>query len=402
MPYTAEQLLKISHNYEKIGTNSLVSSAKGKEKKKLDPHAKVRNRGTVCVPAESAKDKKDHFPINDEDQARNALSRSHQYSSAPSWYKGSLKGLQDLVSRKVHSKYPGIGKAEKKSKKSSVEVSDALLNKYGQAAIPTVNVEDLPKAPAPTKSHYLPIDKAFQTILGVEADGALGPITQKALDAYKARVNPSNPTMSNELAFEFLKKEPAPSSAPSSVSEAAEQARQLLESIAQVFSHTGGNGLGNQSQQIISNFTQQYGKIRERLGREQLKIKDTDQGAFNQAENSLFQVYNMLRELAQMSGVAWGGNTVSRGQPGNATASTKIDRLIKKYASVSEVAGLLSRYPSTSDFLKDLARAQFELVGLDPNNTEHQQDEGYESSKKLHDLIMEFAAKFEPIEASYF
>jgi hypothetical protein len=208
--------------------------------------------------------------------------------------------------------------------------------------------------------------------------------------------------MSNELAFEFLKKEPAPSSAPSSVSEAAEQARQLLESIAQVFSHTGGNGLGNQSQQIISNFTQQYGKIRERLGREQLKIKDTDQGAFNQAENSLFQVYNMLRELAQISGIAWGGNTVSRGQPGNATASTKIDRLIEKYASVSEVAGLLSKYPSTSDFLKDLAKAQFELVGLDPNNIEHQQDEGYESSKKLHDLIMEFAAKFEPIEASYF
>lgn len=97
-------------------------SNKAKDKK-LDPKAKVRNRGTVCVPASEAKDKQDHFPINDEDQARNALARVHQYSKVPSWYNGSLKGLQDLVSRKVHSKYKGIGK----DKKSSV---DYLLTKY--------------------------------------------------------------------------------------------------------------------------------------------------------------------------------------------------------------------------------------------------------------------------------
>lgn len=95
-----------------------LAAAKKKTKKKLDPKAKVRNRGTVCVPASSAKDKKDHFPINNIDQARNALARVHQYSAAPSWYKGSLKGLQSLVSRKVHSKYPAIGKSEKKSKKT--------------------------------------------------------------------------------------------------------------------------------------------------------------------------------------------------------------------------------------------------------------------------------------------
>lgn len=100
------------------------------KKKKLDPKAKVRNRGTVCVPAESAKDKKDHFPINDEDQARNALARVHQYSSVPSWYSGSLKSLQNTVSRKVHSKYPSIGKSDKKKK--DCEVSEALLAKYGQ------------------------------------------------------------------------------------------------------------------------------------------------------------------------------------------------------------------------------------------------------------------------------
>lgn len=130
MSRTPEELLKLASDFDNVATRALVVTAKKKEKKKLDPKAKVRNRGTVCVPAESAKDKKDHFPINDEDQARNALARVHQYSSAPPWYSGSLKGLQDLVSRKVHSKYPSIGKSEKKSKKSSVEVSDSLLAKY--------------------------------------------------------------------------------------------------------------------------------------------------------------------------------------------------------------------------------------------------------------------------------
>lgn len=115
MSYTTDQLLTLATQFDELTSESLIKTAAKKEKKKLDPKAKVRNRGTACVPAEQAKDKKDHFPINDEAQARNALARVHQYSSVPSWYKGSLKGLQDLVSRKVHSKYPSIGK-EKKSK----------------------------------------------------------------------------------------------------------------------------------------------------------------------------------------------------------------------------------------------------------------------------------------------
>lgn len=132
MSYTAQQLLSLAEQYEELAVEALEATAAKKEKKKLDPKAKVRNRGTVCVPAESAKDKKDHFPINDEDQARNALARVHQYSSAPSWYSGSLKGLQDAVSRKVHSKYPGIGKSDKKKKKSYLEVSPDLMQKYAE------------------------------------------------------------------------------------------------------------------------------------------------------------------------------------------------------------------------------------------------------------------------------
>lgn len=115
MSYTTEQLLTLASQFDELASDSLATTAAKKDKKKPDPKAKVRNRGTVCVPAEQAKDKKDHFPINDADQARNALARVHQYNKVPDWYKGSLKGLQALVSRKVHSKYPAIGK-DKKSK----------------------------------------------------------------------------------------------------------------------------------------------------------------------------------------------------------------------------------------------------------------------------------------------
>lgn len=139
MSYTPDQLIKIVANYEQLATDSLVATAK-KKKHKDDPKAKVRNRGTVVFPAESSsvKDNKDHFPINDEDQARNAWARANQYSSAPSWYKGSLKSLQDAVKRKVHSKYKGIEFEDKKKKKSSLETEltsfanevSELLTKY--------------------------------------------------------------------------------------------------------------------------------------------------------------------------------------------------------------------------------------------------------------------------------
>lgn len=313
---TIQELLQKTAEYQQLATESLLATAKKKEKKKLDPKAKVRNRGTVCVPAESAKDKKDHFPINDEGQARNALARVHQYSSAPSWYKGSLKGLQALVSRKVHSKYPSIGKADKK-KKSYVEVSSDLVHKYGQGLVSTAQTQidrirpalqafmslvskyanqpaarvligqlstladqveqggsvaraALPKIlplmgqvrnalgreasaddpallqhlmdfrgalmqhatqqapqakqdeapdtgeygtravepqvmPAAHISAYPPIDKKFQSMLHASPDGQLGPKTRAALEAYKKSRNPG---MSDELAFEYLKKEP--------------------------------------------------------------------------------------------------------------------------------------------------------------------------------------------------
>ena len=65
------KLLKFAEEFD-----TFVEAKKKSKNKKLDPKAKVRNRGTVCVPASSAKDKKDHFPINSIGQGRNALCKS--------------------------------------------------------------------------------------------------------------------------------------------------------------------------------------------------------------------------------------------------------------------------------------------------------------------------------------
>jgi len=81
-----------------------------KNDKKIDPDAKIRNKGNVVFPAESksVKDKKDHFPLNDEGQAKNALARVHQYKSVPPWYTGSLETLISKVTSAVHKKYKDI------------------------------------------------------------------------------------------------------------------------------------------------------------------------------------------------------------------------------------------------------------------------------------------------------
>ncbi len=71
---------------------------------------KKQQRGTVVFPYESpkVKDKKDHFPINDADQARNALARVAQYNAVPEWYNGTLKGLQARVRSAVRKAFPSI------------------------------------------------------------------------------------------------------------------------------------------------------------------------------------------------------------------------------------------------------------------------------------------------------
>ncbi len=78
--------------------------------KKADPDAKVRNRGKVVFSSTHAKvkDNKDHFPINDANQARNALSRVAQFNTVPKWWAGSLKQLQAAVRNAVKRNFKSI------------------------------------------------------------------------------------------------------------------------------------------------------------------------------------------------------------------------------------------------------------------------------------------------------
>jgi ElaB/YqjD/DUF883 family membrane-anchored ribosome-binding protein len=115
--------------------SELVSRISKKKKKKAP---KSQKRGDCVFPhtSKKVKDNKDHFPINSESQARNALSRANQYDKSPPWYDGSLQELVNAVTRKVHSKYPDIeiskeskkpgkGKGKGKKKKSSMTPDEA-------------------------------------------------------------------------------------------------------------------------------------------------------------------------------------------------------------------------------------------------------------------------------------
>lgn len=208
------------------------------EAKKLDPKAKARNRGTVCVPAEKAKDKKDHFPINSEDQARNALARVNQYSSVPEWYSGSLQSLVDLVARKVKSKYPSIevSKDAKKpgKKKAYIQKFDSLITKFAQDVSwnpSEQNEEDAKNFMAGKPSTRPKTDPTFQgnsgkwgttqeqqavvliqqylrdqkyNIGATGADGKLGPATQQALKQFQSKNGLPADGQLNAKTLEFL------------------------------------------------------------------------------------------------------------------------------------------------------------------------------------------------------
>lgn len=76
----------------------------------------AKDRGKCVFPSthSSVTDRKDHFPINNADEARSAIRRCQQYSSSPEWYNGSLKSLINAVYRRVASEYPSIEIDQKK------------------------------------------------------------------------------------------------------------------------------------------------------------------------------------------------------------------------------------------------------------------------------------------------
>jgi len=117
------------------------------EEAKKDPKAEVRNRGNVVFPAgsKSVKDDKDHFPINNIGQARNALARVNQYSSAPKWYTGSLDTMKKKVASAVHAKYPSIkiSKAAKESKVDESKVEEVVTAPVVEESDESVQIANL-------------------------------------------------------------------------------------------------------------------------------------------------------------------------------------------------------------------------------------------------------------------
>jgi len=101
-----DEMIDSEDNLDEAKKKKLV----GKKGRPLKKGAAVRARGDCVFPHTSPKvtDNKDHFPINSENQARNALARANQYKSAPKWYKGNLESLVKTVARRVKSKYPDI------------------------------------------------------------------------------------------------------------------------------------------------------------------------------------------------------------------------------------------------------------------------------------------------------
>jgi hypothetical protein len=117
MKYNADEILMLTDTFVDQSMSELTKIAK-KSVKELDPKAKVRNRGKCVFPADhpKVKDQKDHFPLKNVAQARNALARANQFSSAPEWFKGSIEEFVNTIHRAVKKEYPSIEVTEASKK----------------------------------------------------------------------------------------------------------------------------------------------------------------------------------------------------------------------------------------------------------------------------------------------
>lgn len=196
MSHSASQLLVFATNFEKLTSESLVKSAKKKEDSEKDSKK------------DGKKPAKGKFPF---------------------WLKKKKTPDTNSASDSKDSKKsaPKSKEVKKDKKKKKSAYYETLLNKLAQTpgspaflgpsfqpvdhidhpVSMTGHAEPSKAAPAPAAGWTGPrIDPVFQTMLSLSPDGKLGPMTQQALNVYKKSVN--QPTMSNELAYEYLKAEP--------------------------------------------------------------------------------------------------------------------------------------------------------------------------------------------------
>lgn len=79
----------------------------------------------------------------------------------------------------------------------------------------------------------------------------------------------------------------------------------------------------------------------------------------------------------------------------------RVSQIITKQAGVPEVVALLEKYPTTTDLLRDIAKAQFALTGIDPNTPEAERGDEWMEAKAMHDALMGLANEFHDTEADF-
>lgn len=70
----------------------------------------AKSRGKCCLKKthKLVNDGKDHYPIKNVSQARNALSRVMGHESVPPWFDGTLTQLRRIVKSRVHKEFGSI------------------------------------------------------------------------------------------------------------------------------------------------------------------------------------------------------------------------------------------------------------------------------------------------------
>lgn len=113
--------------------------------------------GVECV---NVIDGKDHFPINNENQARSAVNRVLIIRSTPDWFQGTVADLRNAVKAAVAEKYPSLSVSVQiqfdKAISTVNEIKDpSRVNEKKVPQIPTPNIEKTMKDKEAAKAEII-------------------------------------------------------------------------------------------------------------------------------------------------------------------------------------------------------------------------------------------------------
>ena len=115
---------------------------------KPNSKAKVRNKPSPVFDSKHPKvnDNKDHFPLGNMNQARNALARVNQYDTVPEWWNGNLQSLQNAVIKAVKKEYPSIEISEKAKQTKEQEKKASFTEVFKELMVLKTNYPSAYKA----------------------------------------------------------------------------------------------------------------------------------------------------------------------------------------------------------------------------------------------------------------